>query len=140
MSLKSKLTNMLYTHIKKIIPHTLAILYMVAIMAASITLAAPGDIGTGASGILFENPIQATSLQGFLQSLLQVVTMLGAIVVVFFIILAGFNYVTARGDEKKIQAATKTLTWTAVGAAVILGAQVISTAIQGTVNELGSGN
>ena len=87
----------------------------------------------------FCNPIAANDLSGLLSSLLQVVTAIGAVVVVFFIILAGFNYVTARGDEKKIQSATKTFTWTAVGAAVILGAQVIADALKGTVDQLGVG-
>lgn len=88
-------------------------------------------------GGTFCNPIAADDLSTLLSDLLRVVTLIGSIVVVFFIILAGFKYVTARGDEKQIQSATKTLTWTAVGAAVILGAQVLADAIQGTVNELG---
>lgn len=87
----------------------------------------------------FCNPIAANDLSGLLSSLLRVLTAIGAVVVVFFIILAGFNYVTARGDEKKIQSATKTFTWTVIGAAVILGAQVIADALKGTVNELGVG-
>ncbi len=139
LNLKNKITSM-QTTFKKYIPHIAAAMVMSMFLIGTSVYAAPRDASTGASGMIFDNPIKATSLQGFLSSLLKVVTMLGAIVVVFFIIFAGFNYVTARGDEKKIQAATKTLTWTAVGAAVILGAQVIATAIQGTVNELGSGN
>ena len=85
----------------------------------------------------FTNPIQADTLDGFLLQLLDVVILIGAIVVVFFLILAGFKYVTARGDEKQISSAHQTLTWTVVGAAVVLGARVIASAIQATVNELG---
>lgn len=99
-----------------------------------------GGGGSNCDSQHFCNPIAAQSLSGLLSSLLQVVTAIGAVVVVFFIILAGFNYVTARGDEKKIQSATKTFTWTAVGAAVILGAQVIADALKGTVDQLGVGN
>lgn len=98
-----------------------------------------GGGGSGCDSQHFCNPIAANDLSGLLSGLLQVVTAIGAVVVVFFIILAGFNYVTARGDEKKIQSATKTLTWTVIGAAVILGAQVIADALKGTVNELGIG-
>ncbi|MCF7865199.1 MAG: hypothetical protein K9M11_01720 [Candidatus Pacebacteria bacterium] len=85
----------------------------------------------------FTNPIQASTLDGFLLQVLDVVILLGAIVVVFFLILAGFKYVTARGDEKQISSAHQTLTWTIVGGAIVLGARVIATAIQATVNELG---
>jgi heme/copper-type cytochrome/quinol oxidase subunit 2 len=85
----------------------------------------------------FTNPIQADTLDGFLLQLLNVVILIGAIVVVFFLILAGFKYVTARGDEKQISSAHQTLTWTIVGAAIVLGAKVIASAIQATVSQLG---
>ena len=85
----------------------------------------------------FTNPISSTTLDGFLLRLLDVVILIGAIAVVFFLILAGFKYVTARGDEKQISSATSTLTWTVVGAAIILGARVIASAIRATVDQLG---
>ncbi len=103
-----------------------------------------GQTGLGSANrpssqnLRFANPIKATSLAALLNDLLRIVTILGSIVVVFFFILAGFNYVTARGDSAKISAATQTFTWTAVGAAVILGAQVIARVIQGTITQLGS--
>ena len=84
----------------------------------------------------FTNPIDTDTLDGFLVKLLDVVILLGAIAVVFFLILAGFKYVTARGDEKQISSAHQTLTWTIVGGAIVLGAQVIAKAIQATVNQL----
>lgn len=89
-----------------------------------------------ASAQYFKNPIDTDTLDGFLVKLLDVVILLGAIAVVFFLILAGFKYVTARGDEKKISSAHQTLTWTIVGGAIVLGARVIAAAIQATVNEL----
>lgn len=85
----------------------------------------------------FTNPIQAKTLDGFLLQLLDVVILIGAIAIVFFLILAGFKYVTARGDEKQISSAHQTLTWTIVGAAVVLGARVIASAIKATVDQLG---
>jgi hypothetical protein len=84
----------------------------------------------------FPNPIRATSLSGLLRDLMKIVIQLGAIAVVFFLILAGFKFVTARGDTKQIESARSTLTWTVVGGMIVLGAQVIAEAIQGTVNEL----
>lgn len=85
----------------------------------------------------FSNPICASTLDGFLVQILDVVILIGAIAVVFFLILAGFKYVTARGDEKQISSAHQTLTWTIVGGAIVLGARVIASAIEATVNELG---
>lgn len=89
----------------------------------------------------FANPLgqQGGTLQTFLYALLdKVIIPLGAIVVVFSIILAGFKYITAQGDPKAIAAAHQQLTWTAIGAAVLLGAKVISMVITNTVKTLTS--
>ncbi len=94
---------------------------------------------TGQSG--FANPLGQSggTLQTFLYALLdKVVIPLGAIVVVFSIILAGYKYITAQGDPKAISAAHQQLTWTAIGAAVLLGAKVISMVITNTVKTLTS--
>jgi hypothetical protein len=88
------------------------------------------------SSSFFNNPIKAKNLNELLVDFLKVITTLGAIVVVFFFILAGFKYVTARGDEGKVSDATRMFTWTTVGAAVILGAQVIARVIENTVRQL----
>ncbi len=85
----------------------------------------------------FTNPIRAQSLDTLLVDILNIVVLLGAMVVVFFIILAGFKYVTARGDPGAIKEATQSLTGVAIGAAIVLGAKVIALVIQNTVNELG---
>lgn len=103
-----------------------------------------GTVSGSCSGTTgkFCNPLGSgnDSLAGLLEKILNVVIQIGAVVVVFFYIYAGFKYVVARGDEAQIKTANKTLTWTTVGAMVILGAQVISTAIQGTVSQISSGN
>ncbi|MFM2383803.1 MAG: hypothetical protein RIQ72_375 [Candidatus Parcubacteria bacterium] len=94
---------------------------------------------TGQSG--FANPLGQSggTLQTFLYALLdKVVIPLGAIVVIFSIILAGYKYITAQGDPKAISAAHQQLTWTAIGAAVLLGAKVISMVITNTVKTLTS--
>ncbi len=76
------------------------------------------------------------SLDTFLMKLLDVVILLGAIVIVFMIILSGLRYVLAKGDENEIKSAHKQLTWTAVGAAILLGAKVIAMVITNTVETL----
>ncbi len=85
------------------------------------------------------NPIKATSINTLLASLVSIVKFVAGIVLVIYFILAGFKYVTARGDETKIKAAHSMLTWTAVGGAILLGAEVIQKLITGTINQLGTG-
>ena len=69
--------------------------------------------------------------------MLDVVVKYGAILVVFFLVFAGFQFVTARGNTEKIDTARKTLLWVVVGAFVLLGVYVIRAAICGTLTELG---
>ncbi len=85
-----------------------------------------------------QNPLGNNNgtLAGFLNKLLDVLIMLGSIVIVFMIILAGLKYVMARGNDSEIQAAHKQLTWTVIGAAILLGAKVISMVITNTVRDL----
>ena len=40
---------------------------------------------------------------------------IATLICVVMLIAAGYNYITAAGDEAKIQKATKTLTWAIVG-------------------------
>ncbi len=77
------------------------------------------------------------TLEKFFANILQIVVTLGASVIVVFFIYAGFKYVTAMGDEAKIKEATQTLTYAAIGAAILLGAQVLQTVISNTVQQLG---
>ncbi len=85
------------------------------------------------------NPLPGNKdLATFLKNILRLVFIVGTVVVVFFIVLAGFKYVTAQGDPKKITDAHNMLLWTAVGAAVLLGAQTIADVIANTVKDLAS--
>jgi hypothetical protein len=61
---------------------------------------------------------------------------IGFFVAIFFIIYSGFLFVKARGNEQEITKAKSALTWTLVGTAVLLGAWIFATAIQGTINNL----
>ncbi len=98
-----------------------------------------GSVSNTTSGsVTLINPLKSgTSLEGFLQSILQFIIRIGAIVVVLMIIFVGYKFVTARGAPAKIEEAKGMLLWTVIGALVLLGAQAIATAIQATVTSLG---
>mgnify|MGYP003394299859 FL=1 len=51
--------------------------------------------------------------------------------------MSGFMYVTAQGDETKIKTAHKSLLYTSIGTAVLLGAWTLANVICNTVNDLG---
>jgi|SRR3989344_3253161 len=61
---------------------------------------------------------------------------IGGVVAVVMIMYAGFMYVTAAGNETQVKKAHDALLWGVIGAAILLGAWVISQAIGGTIAEL----
>jgi len=62
----------------------------------------------------------------------------GVPVAILFIIFAGFKFVTAAGDEKKVTDARKMLTWTVIGIAVLLGASILAGVIKNTITSIGA--
>lgn len=82
------------------------------------------------------NPLKFDTLGKFVEQLVTVARNIGMLVAVFSIVYAGFLKVTALGDEKKLEKANKAFLWSVIGTAVLLGAWLIATAIQGTVQEL----
>jgi len=83
------------------------------------------------------NPIKFDNLTSFFLALVNTVIQYGALLIVLFIVFAGFKFVTAQGNSEKISEARQMLTWIVVGAFVLLGVYVIRAAICGTVGQLG---
>lgn len=99
-----------------------------------------GDISGSNSSATLKNPLDNgngnMTFTDLLTMILKIVTEIGSIVVVFFIIYAGFMFVTAQGNEEKLTKAKNSLMWTLIGAAILLGANAIALAVQGTVTSL----
>ena len=67
------------------------------------------------------------------------VQVIAGILCVVFIILAGLKFVLAQGEPAKIQKARDMLLYVFIGVAIIFGAQAISTVVQATIKQVGSG-
>ena len=63
---------------------------------------------------------------------------IGLPVAAFFIILTGFMFVSAQGNEEKLTEAHRMLVWTIIGTAIILGAPVIARMIINFAKDLGA--
>ncbi|MBI2038704.1 MAG: TrbC/VirB2 family protein [Candidatus Niyogibacteria bacterium] len=83
-----------------------------------------------AQSVTLDNPLKFNTFSAIIQEIAKIVTMVGLPVIALFIVYAGFLYVTARGNETKVKKAHDTLLWTVVGAAIIVGAYAIATAIE----------
>lgn len=61
---------------------------------------------------------------------------IAAVGVTFWIIYAGFGFLSAQGNPTKISAARENLLWSLIGAGILLGAVGISAVVQNTVRAL----
>ena len=82
---------------------------------AGIVLAQEEEAATGTAGEYLPDSEVTGDLIGWIQGALQTVILLAALVCVAILIAAGYSYITAAGDEQKIEKATKTLTFAIVG-------------------------
>jgi hypothetical protein len=85
---------------------------------------------------VIENPTSVNSISDFIIRILQAMVRLGLVVVAFFILLAGFMYISARGNTSKLNEAHENFKYVIYGAVLILGAWVIATIIGGTVTQV----
>ena len=131
---------MINTQLKAICSFILSFvfIFIIAVPVYSLATDKATSAGVTKTGGGIENPLGKSNnnLATFLQKILRVVFELGAIVVVFFIVFSGFKYVMAQGNPAEISKVHTMLLWTAVGAAVLLGAQTIADVIQNTVTQL----
>jgi TRAP-type C4-dicarboxylate transport system permease small subunit len=82
------------------------------------------------------NPLNYNSVTELIPKLLDIVAQIGLVVCTFFIIFAGFKYVTAAGNSSEIEKAHGILLWAVVGTAVLLGAKVLASILANTVNQI----
>lgn len=100
-----------------------------------------GDGSTGGQGVSIPNPLEGIgSISQLLATLLEILMVFAIPVVVFFIIYAGFLYVTARGNADQITQAHRALLYALIGGVLILGAVVLIDVVKGTVDAVKSGN
>ena len=83
-----------------------------------------------------ENPASVNGVSEFIQLVLRAMVRLGTVVVALFMLIAGFMYVSARGNVGKITEAHENFKYVLFGAVLILGAWVIATIIGGTVTQI----
>lgn len=90
---------------------------------------------------VLQNPLKGeySTIPGFLKAILNIVIDISVPIIVLMIVYSGFLFVKAQGNPEALATARKAIMWTIVGAAVILGASVISYSIKGTVDELQRG-
>jgi len=87
----------------------------------------------GTRSIRLNNPLRVDNITDLLEALLSIVLVLATPVIIFFIIYAGFLYVTAQGNAEQIKQATRALTYAIIGGVIIIGAMAIATIVKNLV-------
>lgn len=84
-----------------------------------------------------DNPLAIDDIQDLFEAVLTAFIILCIPFVVFFVIFAGFQYVTAQGSPEKIKSASRSLTYAIIGGVIIAGAIAIATIVGSTVRSFG---
>lgn len=115
--------------------HVLVALFLTATM---ITFADAQTSGCGTDAQSLKNPINFCSIPEFLAGALKALAMIALPIISLFLVISGFMFVTAQGNQSKLDTAKKNFLYVIIGALLILGAWIIATLIAGTVNQLAS--
>ena len=108
-------------------------LVLTAIILPAISLADLGGVG---GGPLIENPLKFNSIAELINAVLELIVNLGTPLLILAFVYVGFLFVLARGNDSELTNAKRAFFWTVIGAALVLGAFVISAVIQNTINQL----
>lgn len=79
--------------------------------------------------MILPNPVNANTFTELINLFAGLAVQIGIPIAAIFIIFAGFQFVTARGNETKLQAAKKTFYWAIIGTVILVGAWVIAKAV-----------
>jgi len=95
---------------------TLLTFTSVALVATTPAFAATGDI---------------TSVENFIQNVIQTLVALAGLVASGFFVVGGFGYITSSGNPESLDRSKKTLFYSAIGLAIVLAAFVLSNIVTG---------
>jgi uncharacterized membrane protein len=91
------------------------------------------------SAVTIENPIEAESFEALINSIINIIFMVGVIVAPIMFLIAGFFFLTAAGNPQQLEKAKKTMLWTAIGLFIILFAKGLIAILQGLLGGAGGG-
>ena len=77
----------------------------------------------------FAAPAGVASVDNFIRSVIQVIAGLAGLVATGFFVAGGFTYITSSGNPEQLDKAKRTLTWSAIGLAIVIAAFVLANII-----------
>lgn len=86
-------------------------LFITALISASPVLAQSADV---------------SKVQNFIENIIQIFVTLAGLVATAFLVWGGFRYITSTGNPEALDGAKKTVLYSAIGLAIVIGAFVLS--------------
>ncbi|HYC83532.1 MAG TPA: pilin [Candidatus Paceibacterota bacterium] len=86
--------------------------------------------------VVIQNPLKTDDLVTFIGQVLDTMIQIAMPFLVLYFIWVGFMFVAARGNPAEITNAKRAFFWAVVGAAVFLGAFLIATGIENTIDAI----
>ena len=78
---------------------------------------------------VFADSADVTKIQTFIQNIIQIMVTLAGMLATGFFVWGGVGYITSSGNPEHLDRSKKTILYSAVGLAVVLGAFVLSNII-----------
>ncbi len=85
---------------------------------------------------IIPNPLRADSLMELVQALLGGLVYVGTVALLLGLVWTGAQFVFAQGSDEKLKDARKSLRWTLIGGAILLGAEGIAYILEATALSL----
>ncbi|MEK7503200.1 MAG: hypothetical protein AAB556_02005 [Patescibacteria group bacterium] len=79
--------------------------------------------------IAIENPLKSETIGELITAISDLAVAIGLPIAIIFIVYSGFLFVSARGNEKKLETAKEGFKWAVIGAAIIVGAKFLAEAV-----------
>ena len=83
-----------------------------------------------------QNPAKVPDFQSFIAAFLKAVVQISLPILTLFIVYSGFLFVTAHGNEGKLEKAKHNFMYVILGSILILGAWVLATLIAATATQV----
>jgi len=130
-----------YSILSNISKFSFIIVFALMLMTPILFAGAVDTVGTNVTTTIANplGPDGPQTIPDFIKKIIEIVVTIGVPIVVLSIIYTGFLFVKAQGNSEEITKAKKSLMYTLIGAALLLGAFVIAQAIGTTINDIKKG-
>ena len=74
----------------------------------------------------FAQTAGVSNVENFIRSVITVLAGIAGLVATGFFVVGGFTYITSTGNPEQLDKAKRTLTWSAIGLAIVIGAFILA--------------